>query len=328
MVAEPTEAEQARRLAEIQRRQTWRRDGYLSTVAWVGHRFRTGFGAAMRRVREASSLEDMPWPTGARPWTDPKRSRTRSGDGRCAACTCPPPLYLSPTLDGMVRVDGTLDPETGQSVISALDAVMDGEGHRGGTEDLRISAQRPADALGEVCRRYLDGSERPLVAGERPHVTVTVGVDALRGRSWAPCEFDDVGPVHPEVARRWACDASVARVITRGVSEPLDVGRRTPVVPASMRRAVVLRDRHCRFPGCDRPPRWCDAHHVLHWADGGATALSNLVLLCRRHHRLVHERFRVVIVDGLPVFRRPDGTLLEDRAPPWGGAPVESSVRT
>jgi hypothetical protein len=101
-------------------------------------------------------------------------------------------------------------------------------------------------------------------------------------------------------------------------SEPLDVGRRSKVVPPAMRRAVIVRDRGCRFPGCDRPYTWCDAHHVAHWADGGPTAAQNLLLLCRPHHRLVHRpgRFRLELLDGKPVFRRPDGSVLEDRAPP------------
>lgn len=104
----------------------------------------------------------------------------------------------------------------------------------------------------------------------------------------------------------------------RGRSEPLDVGRRTPVVPPAVRRAVIVRDRTCRFPGCDRPHAWCDAHHVEHWADGGPTALRNLVLLCRRHHRMVHAPggFGLRIEEGTSVFRRPDGSMLEDRAPP------------
>jgi 5-methylcytosine-specific restriction endonuclease McrA len=91
------------------------------------------------------------------------------------------------------------------------------------------------------------------------------------------------------------------------------------VVSPGLRRAVILRDRHCRFPGCDRPPSWCDAHHVVHWARGGLTALANLILLCRRHHRMVHHRggFQLELEDGRPVFRRPDGSVLvEDRAPP------------
>jgi hypothetical protein len=131
-------------------------------------------------------------------------------------------------------------------------------------------------------------------------------------------ELDHVGPIGEELARQLACDASVMRVVMAGASQPLDVGRRTPVVPSSIRRAVIVRDRSCRFPGCDRPPRWGDVHHVVHCADGGHTALPNLLLLCRPHHRLVHERrgFRLELEDGAPVFRRPDGTVLEDRAPP------------
>ncbi|MBI2238934.1 MAG: DUF222 domain-containing protein, partial [Actinobacteria bacterium] len=148
------------------------------------------------------------------------------------------------------------------------------------------------------------------------HVTVILDLESLEGRVGAPCEFDDAGPISPETARRWACDSSVARVITRGRSEPLDAGRRTPVVPAALRRAVVVRDGGCRFPGCDRPHGWCDAHHVRHWADGGETALPNLILLCRPHHRLVHHGFRVDVVDGRPRFFRPDGSPLHDRAPP------------
>lgn len=226
-------------------------------------------------------------------------------------------LHVSATLGGMVRVDGDLDPETGETVVTALRAVQDADARASDPADRRTPAQRRADALGEVCRQWLDSGSRPRVAGERPHVTVTVDLETLRGRAGALSEFDHVGPAHPEVARQWACDASISRVITKGESEPLDVGRRTAVVPGSIRRAVVIRDRVCRFPGCDRPHAWCDAHHVRHWADGGATALGNLVLLCRPHHRLVHRGgFRVTNADGELRFWRPDGTPLEGRAPP------------
>jgi Domain of unknown function (DUF222)/HNH endonuclease len=225
-------------------------------------------------------------------------------------------LHVSPTLHGMVRVDGDLDPETGETLITALRAVMDAERRSGDGGDARTPPQRRADALLEICRQWLDRLDRPDVAGERPHLTVTMDLNALEGRIGLS-GFDHTGPIHPETARRIACDASVSRVITRGSSEPLDVGRRTPVVPSGLRRAVVVRDGTCRFPGCDRPHRWCDAHHVIHWADGGHTALQNLVLLCRRHHRIVHiGPIRLEMADRRPVFRREDGSILEDRGPP------------
>jgi Domain of unknown function (DUF222)/HNH endonuclease len=226
-------------------------------------------------------------------------------------------LHASVTFLGMVRVDGTLDPETGETLLTALRAVLDAES-RSGRDDPRTPAQRRADALGEICRQWLDSSDRPIVGGERPHVTVTVSADAMREAEGAPSELDHTGPIDPRAVRRWACDAAIRRVVMAASSEPLDVGRRTPVVGPAIRRAVIVRDRHCRFPGCDRPHTWCDAHHVVHWADGGATAVPNLLLLCRRHHRMVHARggFRLEMDEGRPVFRRPDGSLLQDRAPP------------
>jgi hypothetical protein len=249
-------------------------------------------------------------------------------------------LHASVTLLGSVRVDGDLDPETGETLLTALRAVLDAEA-RSGTEDTRTPAQRRADGLGEICRQWLDRGDRPTVAGERPHLTVTVAAEALQANRGVPgldrvgpsgldrvgpagfdhpgrVELDHTGPVDASTARQVACDASVMRVVMTGRSEPLDVGRRTPVVPAALRRAVIVRDRHCRFPGCGRPQAWCDAHHIVHWADGGATALANLLLLCGRHHGMVHRAggFGLDLQDGRPIFRRPDGSILEDRAPP------------
>jgi hypothetical protein len=242
-------------------------------------------------------------------------------------------LHTSVTLDGMVRVDGDLDPETGETVLTALRAVLDADARTEPPTDDRAPAQRRADALGEICRGWLDRTDRPEVAGERPHLTVTVPVEALAdlgtalgtrapqptpGSGVTP-SLDHVGPIDAGAVRRLACDASVTRVVLGSRSEPLDVGRRTAVVPPAIRRALVVRDRRCRFPGCDRPPPWCDAHHVRHWVDGGRTSVDNLILLCRRHHRLTHERFALEMTDGRPVFRRRDGSVLDDgldRAPP------------
>jgi hypothetical protein len=225
-------------------------------------------------------------------------------------------LHASVTFLGMVRLDGTLDPETGETLLTALHAVLDAESRSGPEGDDRTPAQRRADTLGEVCRQWLDLADRPTVAGDRPHVNLTVEVEAVRDGEGSPSELDHVGPVDPSVSRRVLCDAAIRRIVMAGRSEPLDVGRQTPVISPAMRRAVIVRDRHCRFLGCDRPHTWCDAHHVVHWADGGPTAVPNLILLCRRHHRMIHARdgFRLDLVDGRPMFRRPDGSVLG--APP------------
>jgi hypothetical protein len=374
------EAERLRRLAEIDRRRLFERDGHLSAASWLASRFKVSWGTAREQVRIARGLEDMPETRRALHEGELSMSAvrvlvaTRDADpsafersegtlveaarihsmtdlGRVAAYWRQAVereqalegdeklrerrrLHASVSLLGMLRVDGDLDPETGETLLTALSAVLDSEAHSRGEDDDRTPAQRRADALGEVCRRWLDRSGRPTVAGERPHVTVAVGAEALRMSDALPqadprgdslsagpsprSELDHVGPVGPETARRLACDSSVMRVVMAGRSEPLDVGRRTPVVPPAMRRAVIVRDRHCRFPGCDRPHTWCDAHHVVHWADGGPTALANLLLLCRRHHRMVHDRggFRLELLDGRPVFRRADASMLQDRAPP------------
>ena len=360
---EHLDAERLRRLAEIDRRRVYERDGHLSAASWLASGFRVAWGSAREQVRVARALDRMPGTrvaleagevssssvrllAGAHD-ADPRafgaaeaylveaaRIHSVADLGRVVAfwrervvseaalggedaIRAGRRLHASVTLAGMVRVDGDLDPETGESLLTALGAVLDTEA-RSGTADDRTPAQRRADALGEICRQWLDGSERPVVAGELPHLSVTVAAEALVGGGSGAGELDHVGPVGSETARRLACDASVRRVVMNARSEPLDVGRRTSVVPPALRRAVIVRDRHCRFPGCDRPQAWCDAHHVLHWADGGPTALANLLLLCRRHHRMVHAPggFGLEMEDGRAVFRRPNGSVLEDRAPP------------
>ena len=241
-------------------------------------------------------------------------------------------LNTSTKFLGMVQVDGELDPETGETLLTALRAVLDADA-KSGADDDRTPEQRRADALGEICRQWLDSCGRPKVGGERPHVVLTVGEDALKpdefltgaeeggsGVKIAPTklrELDHVGAIGWEAARRITCDASIRRFVMAAPSEPLDVGRRTPVIPPAMRRAVIIRDRHCRAPGCHRPAAWSDVHHIVHWADGGPTAMPNLILLCRRHHRMVHEgKIGLQSEDGGPVFRRSDGSLLGNRAPP------------
>ncbi|MBI5157630.1 MAG: DUF222 domain-containing protein [Acidimicrobiia bacterium] len=195
-------------------------------------------------------------------------------------------LFVS-TVGGMVHLDGRLDPVSGQVVITALAALTDAANLDG--DDHRSPAQRRADALTDLCRGHLDHGDLPTQRTERPHVVVHLSLEALEGRAGHPCELDDTGVIAPSQARLLACDARVTRVITGSGSQVLDVGRTTRVVPAAMRLALMVRDRGCVIPGCGAPRRWCDAHHIVHWADGGPTSWANLVLLCARHHTLVHE---------------------------------------
>jgi Domain of unknown function (DUF222) len=210
---------------------------------------------------------------------------------------------------GLTELEGELDPEGAATLAAALDALMDPP--RPGA--LRTPRQRRADALVDLARWYLDGATPSQGGGGRPHLSIVVELETLERRLGSrAAQLEWAGPVCGETARRLACDADVSRIITDGASQPLDVGRRTRVIPAALRRAVIVRDRHCIFPGCDRPPPWADVHHFVHWADGGTTALPNLGLLCRRHHWLVHEGGWTVErrADGEVEFRRPGGRPL------------------
>ncbi len=200
-------------------------------------------------------------------------------------------LYLSKLPDGSLHIDGRLDPVAGEAVISALEKLM-------APDPERTPAQRRADALHELARRAL-GSAVPA------ELDVFVDVETLAGMMpddprTARCDLAHVGPVAPSTVRRLACDAILRRVVRDRDGEILDLGRRTRVVSPAQRRAVMLRDGGCAWPGCDRPPEWCDVHHERHWIDGGATDLDNLRMYCRHHHVKLHE--------GWTGRRRPDGT--------------------
>ena len=198
-------------------------------------------------------------------------------------------LACGQTFGGMFEVRGELDREGGAIVKTALDAL----GGMRGPEDPRRGSQRRADALVDMASAMLRLGDLPSVHGERPHLLLTADLDALRGVPGAsPAELQNAGPVPAETARRLACDASVRVAVDRPDGDgdrSFSVGRATRSIPAAMRTAVALRDHGCRFPGCDRPGAWTDAHHIEHWADGGATEVPNLISLCRFHHRLVHE---------------------------------------
>jgi hypothetical protein len=275
-------------------------------------------------------------------------------------------LWLAPTFDGMVAIDGLLEPEAGQGVLAALEPLA----RPADANDTRSGSQRNADALTELARRALEAGRLPQTGGVRPQLLVTVDLASLLGRPGAlGGELGGVGgtgPLDPEGCRRLACDGALTGVlVTRhpnhhhpnhqhhpthqhhlsqqshqhhpshrpsephhpshdpngheppvtaplrpaekleeqlraamallppvlgGVpTQPLEVGRTNRVVQPAQRIALAVRDGGCVFPDCSRPLAWCEAHHLRHWLHGGRTDLANLALLCRTHHRAVHE---------------------------------------
>ncbi len=221
-------------------------------------------------------------------------------------------ITFASTLDGAGIARGDLDPESLAVICAALEPLS---GPRpptpDGLIDGRTAARRRLDALVEVSRHYLDCQQPGDVRRPGAHLTVVTGAGTLRGEPGGSA-LDWGGVISGETTRRLACDATITPVTTGPVGQVLDVGRRTRTVNAPMWAALMVRDQHCAFPGCDTPTSRCDAHHVVHWADGGPTSLGNLVLLCRYHHqRVLHDdredRWRVRIDDdtGRPVFTPP-----------------------
>ncbi len=242
----------------------------------------------------------------------------------------------------MLVIRGRLSPELGAVVQRALEAASErlyqASTDRAGAHDRDTQRQDPsesvtvgqrrADALGRLAESALAADLDRGLAGDRYQVVVHVEAEALReGSETGQSALDDGVGVSAETSRRLACDAATVVMRHDPGGRVLDVGRKTRTIPPAIRRALTARDRRCCFPGCES--RYCDAHHVRHWADGGATRLDNLVLLCRRHHRLVHEGGFAVTSheDGQARFTRPDGRplLAAPPAPVWTGPPLAST---
>ena len=203
-------------------------------------------------------------------------------------------LHFSQTLDGVFYMNGRFDAEGGAIIQTALNALSGPPT----SEDKRTPKQRRADTWVELARQHLDRGGLPEVGGQRPHLAVTLDITTLTKRpgAWA-AELEWAQPIPAETARRLACDAAITPIVLDAESNQPMAGPTTRSISGSQRKALVARDKGCRFPGCDRPPDWTDAHHIHHWADGGKHLMPNLVLLCRRHHRMVHEEgWRIVVV--------------------------------
>jgi hypothetical protein len=216
--------------------------------------------------------------------------------------------------DGSLVLTARLPAEEGAVVLAALDAARDASAEAFGeaavADDVPSWAERCADALVATAESALRG-EPTARSGDRYQVVVHVDAHVLAGASAeaAVAELENGTPLAVATARRLACDNALVGLVERE-GETLSVGRKTRAVPPALRRALRNRDRGCRFPGCTTT-RHVDAHHIEHWADGGETAVGNLVELCRHHHRLVHEGGYSVRRAGSGFrFRRPDGRLI------------------
>jgi hypothetical protein len=329
----------------------WARHGALSAAHWLNWRCGISLGAAREKVRVAHALAKLPLIDAALARGHVSYSKVRALTrvatpeneelllemaGHTTASqlerTCrllvqmqapEPPADAPParwvrvhdTGDGMVRLEARLRPEEAERVLAACD----------------VSAEARPDGLVAIADAALRGNQP-----ERPPVEVLVEIDAstLAGRTAQ-------SGVPAETARRLLCDAGVVPVLCDEAGAPLSVGRRMRSLPAALRRALLMRDGACRFPGCTHR-RHVDGHHIRHWAHGGETSLQNTLLLCSVHHGAVHEGgFRVEGSGAHPRFFAPDGTELTVTSTPsvtpgplpasaphptwhgWDGGPVD-----
>jgi Domain of unknown function (DUF222)/HNH endonuclease len=276
-------------------------------------------------------------------------------------------LSVFPDGDGMYIIKGRLPAEIGVLLMRAIEASSDelyrehrasqGGDHRANplptaseTDTVQEAAQRRADAIGLMAERALaagfGAGAAPLSGSRAERYQVMLHVDPATLASDRPASdtlsskeieaggsgrsnFEDGTRVSAETSRRLSCDAGVVRIERARNGSVLNVGRRTRTIPPALRRALNARDQGCRFPGCGL--RFTDAHHVRHWADGGETSLGNCLLLCKHHHRLVHEGGWTVQWwgDGYPAFLDPRGWTHFDggwKPPELPARPVEALI--
>jgi len=205
-------------------------------------------------------------------------------------------LTLTTADDGVVLVSGILDKVGGAALRSALEPLA----RRAGRDDDRHLDRRMADALVDVAMHALDNGLVP----RRTHLQVTTSLETLLGIGGAPAaEMELSLPISAKAVERLACDCSVTRVLLDSDSMVIDVGRAKRKISGPTYKALKVRDQGCVWPGCDRPASWTSGHHLVHWIHGGPTNLTNLALLCYRHHTMVHE-------GGWQIIRSDDGHIL------------------
>lgn len=203
-------------------------------------------------------------------------------------------LWLYTDTDGSLLIRGRIPAEIGAMFRKALEAAEDSLPVKNVSAETSLDSVQPhrtrrVDALALIAESFLaSGPQELLSGGDRQQIVLHVDAETLRHDHAGRCELEEGPAIAGETARRLACDSSLIAIVENEKGEPLNVGRKTRTIPPAIRRALNSRDRGCRFPGCTFT-RYVDGHHVKHWAHGGETKLSNLVTLCRFHHRLVHE---------------------------------------
>jgi len=359
-------------IAEFDRLEGWRREGFASCVDWLAYSTRIDRMTAREKVRVARALARLPETSAAmargelsfsqaraltrvadaenetellvhasemsgaeleklvRSWSRPEERDGARSEARRHAARC---FSVFPDEDGSYLIRGRLDPDVATLLMRAIEAASDTL-YRGSVPDA-TPEQRRADALGLLAERALaagltDASrgtpaERYMVilhAEEGASALGSAAAGAGQAAASAGASSLEDGPrVSAETSRRLACDATIVKAgAPAGVAEPGDsprVASGARAVPPRMRRALELRDRGCRFPGCGS--RFTDAHHIRHWADGGVTRPENLILLCRTHHRLLHEGgFRLESNPknpARPIFVNPRGVRIPETPP-------------
>jgi uncharacterized protein DUF222/HNH endonuclease len=216
-------------------------------------------------------------------------------------------LELKQGADGLYWLRGMLDGEGGATLRAALEPLA----RRNGTGDERHRGRRLADALIELAAQR---------GGARASLQVTTSLETLLQRAGAPAaDLEHALPISAKAVERLACDCNVTRILLNADSCVIDVGRSRRTISGPTRKALNARDRGCRWPGCDRPATFTAGHHLVHWIRGGPTDMSNLVLLCHRHHWMVHEGcWQLVRVDGdrlLAIPPPPQGPIPRTRGP-------------
>lgn len=209
-------------------------------------------------------------------------------------------LTLAPLMDGMTTLGGLLDTESAALLTAALQPFLVPADHH----DTRTTSQRRADGLLQIIQTATDHALLPVVGGQRPHLHIIIDP-----RTTPPTDqHPPAGPppaglppgqlthspsspafLHPIAVARNACDANLTALLLNDHGVVIDLGRTRRLFTPQQRRLLAHRDGGCRWPDCDRPPAHTDAHHLVSWLDGGTTDLTNALLLCRHHHRNVHE---------------------------------------